>query len=1013
MSLTFLHRTAVCLILSLASLPALTQTAPPDGLRDRTPDIHAFVNARIVTSPGKVIENGTMVIRDGIIESVGTGEPPAGAPVRDLTGLTIYPGLIDMFTDYGFPKAAQGRDGDDGAGQKAKETASGALHWNSQVMAQRNASSLFRPDEKSAEKLRSQGITAALAVPNQGIFRGTSALVHTGEGTANELIVRSKVAHHITFERDRGADGYPNSLMGAIALIRQTMIDADWYARAQAAYASDPSLSRPEQDEALASLGDILIGSLPVIFETGNDRDFFRANTIAQEFGFDLIVRGSGHEYKRLEAVAATGRSVILPLNFPKAPDVRTPESALEVSLEELRHWDEAPENPGRLQNARVPIALTASELKDAGSFLSAVRTAVKRGLPEEAALSALTSTPARLCGVWKQLGSLSKGKIADFVVTDGNLFHEKTKIRETWIDGRRYEVTPVPSADLRGMWDVSIAGEAGTKAVSLKGEPDKLKGSVEWNGDLKLADIDLSGFRLSFSVPGDSVGKPGAIRMGAVVSNDTMEGTGEWPDGSGFAWSGTRTGPYTPEPDTTKAVGPVKASFPPVYPPGAFGRASIPPQSDVLVRNATIWTCGPDGRLENADLLVRDGTIRAIGRNLDTPSGVMVIDGTGRHVTPGLIDAHSHMAADAINEAGQAITAEVRIGDVLDADDISIYRALAGGLTTAHILHGSANPIGGQSQLIKLRWGVLPEQLKFENAPPTIKFALGENVKQSNWGEKFTTRYPQTRMGVEQIMRDEFNAALAYEKAMSDKSGIPARRDLELDAILEIIHGKRFVHCHSYRQDEILATMRVAEDFGFRIRVFQHILEGYKVADIMAEHGAGGSTFSDWWAYKFEVYDAIPYNGALMHNEGVLVSYNSDSNELARRLNTEAAKAVKWGGLTEEEALRFVTINPARQLFIDDRVGSLEEGKDADFAIWNGNPLSTYTRCEQTWVDGRKFFDREEDRKMNTEVTHQRAVLIQKVLASGDSGKGGGKKSGGTDTGDHPYSCTDFEGGH
>jgi N-acetylglucosamine-6-phosphate deacetylase len=328
-----------------------------------------------------------------------------------------------------------------------------------------------------------------------------------------------------------------------------------------------------------------------------------------------------------------------------------------------------------------------------------------------------------------------------------------------------------------------------------------------------------------------------------------------------------------------------------------------------------------------------------------------------------------------------------VRIGDVIDPDDIAIYRALAGGLTTALILHGSANPIGGQSQVIKMRWGVPAEEVKFAEAPPTIKFALGENVKQSNWGERYTTRYPQTRMGVEQIMRDAFQAALDYraEHARHEKqhAGLPPRVDLELEALLEILDGTRLIHCHSYRQDEILAMMRVAEDFGFRIAVFTHILEGYKVADVMARHGAAGSSFSDWWAYKLEVYDAIPYNGALMHAQGVLTSFNSDSDELTRRLNLEAAKAVKYGGLTEEEALKFVTINAAKQLRVDRLVGSLEPGKTADFVIWSGHPLSTYSICEQTWVDGRRYFDRDEDRQLQQEVQRQRTTLIQKALRS------------------------------
>jgi len=287
----------------------------------------------------------------------------------------------------------------------------------------------------------------------------------------------------------------------------------------------------------------------------------------------------------------------------------------------------------------------------------------------------------------------------------------------------------------------------------------------------------------------------------------------------------------------------------------------------------------------------------------------------------------------------------------------------------------------------------MLPEQMKFEGAIGGIKFALGENPKQSNWGEKYTTRYPQTRMGVEQIIRDEFTAAREYEKAMANAKSnatlIPPRRDLELETLVEILNKKRLIHSHCYRQDEIMMLLKVSDDFGFQVGTLQHILEGYKVADEMAKRGVGGSAFSDWWAYKFEVIDAIPYAGALMHNAGVLVSYNSDSNEMARRLNTEAAKAVKYGGLSEIEALKFVTINPAKQLRIDNRVGSLEVGKDADFVIWSGHPLSTYTICEQTWIDGRKYFDREEDAMMREDVQKKKAELVQKALKSKKKGSG------------------------
>ncbi|MFM9063682.1 MAG: amidohydrolase, partial [Pirellula sp.] len=395
-------------------------------------------------------------------------------------------------------------------------------------------------------------------------------------------------------------------------------------------------------------------------------------------------------------------------------------------------------------------------------------------------------------------------------------------------------------------------------------------------------------------------------------------------------------------------------------YPMASFGLESIPEQPNVLVvQNTTLWTGGPAGLLRDADMIVRNGKIEAIGIDLPVPEGATIIDGSKYEVSPGLIDCHSHMATDSgVNEGTQAVTAEVRIGDFINAEDITIYRQLAGGLTSANILHGSANPIGGQNQVIKLRWGRPYEELKFQGAPAGVKFALGENVKQSNWTDTSRTRYPQSRMGVEQLFRDRFNAAKQYDSNWKQwnltPKGLPPRRDLELDAIAEILRGERWIHCHSYRQDEILALIRVCDEYGIKIGSLQHILEGYKVAEAIAKHGATASSFSDWWAYKLEVYDAIPYNGALMHQQGIVVSFNSDDAELGRHMNHEAAKAVKYGGVDPHSALQFVTLNPAKQLRIDKHVGSLEVGKDADFVLWSGSPLSVRSRCEQTWIDGR-----------------------------------------------------------
>jgi N-acetylglucosamine-6-phosphate deacetylase len=415
-------------------------------------------------------------------------------------------------------------------------------------------------------------------------------------------------------------------------------------------------------------------------------------------------------------------------------------------------------------------------------------------------------------------------------------------------------------------------------------------------------------------------------------------------------------------------------------------GRGAITNPPVVLIRNATIWTSGPQGILTNAALLVSGGKVLSIGDLTPAPTNALVIDAAGESVTSGIIDCHSHTAIlGTVNESTLPSTAMVRIRDVVNSETENIYEQLAGGVTMVNLLHGSANPIGGQNAVIKMRDGDSPEELIYSNAPQGIKFALGENVKQSNWGEKFTTRFPQTRMGVRTFYENRFTAAQQYLQAWTDyrkngTNGVPPRRDLELEAIGEILQGTRLIHCHAYRQDEMLMLMRTMETFGVKIAAFHHVLEGYKIADEIAAHGAGASTFSDWWAYKFEVYDAIPCNGSLLRDRGVVVSFNSDSSELARRLYLEAAKAVKYGGTPQPEALKFVTLNPAKQLHIDKWVGSLEPGKDADFVLWSKSPLDSGTVCLQTWIDGKKFFDRSLNAARVARLKKERDDLLAKA---------------------------------
>jgi imidazolonepropionase-like amidohydrolase len=418
-----------------------------------------------------------------------------------------------------------------------------------------------------------------------------------------------------------------------------------------------------------------------------------------------------------------------------------------------------------------------------------------------------------------------------------------------------------------------------------------------------------------------------------------------------------------------------------------------------VFIQNATILTV-THGNIEHGSILIRDGKIAAVGTDLKAPEGAMVIDATGQFVMPGIIDCHSHIAVDgSVNEGAPAVSSMVNIADVLNPEDKNIYRDLAGGVTTANILHGSANPIGGQTVVIKLRWGKPASALPFEGALPGIKFALGENPKHTNFGppEGTPPRYPATRLGVEEVIRQAFTEAREYKKkwddykqrkAAGEPNLIPPRRDEKLEPLVEVLEGKRYVHAHSYRADEILMLIRVANEFGFKVRTFQHVLEGYKIADEIAASGAGASTFSDWWAYKMEAYDAIPYNAALMQERGVNVSVNSDDPDEARHLNQEAAKSMKYGGLSPNDALKLITLNPAIQLGIENRVGSIGVGKDADLAIYNHDPLSVFAVVQKTLIDGQVYFDRQKDLAERPELEKEKQALLEKEKKTAEEEK-------------------------
>jgi imidazolonepropionase-like amidohydrolase len=997
-----ISRIIVLFFVSIVSLYAqpFVQTRDIDGLRQKELRYIALTNITLVPEPGKVIQNATIIVRDQRIEAVGTNIAiPAGATVRNMRGAWIYAGFVESYSTAGL--GAGGRrggpafpaEGDIDEVEKPQSINRGARYWNETVHPEFRAAESVGFDDKAAGDFHKNGFTAAQVNSGDGLIRGASALVLARPGQASDIIVKSDVALWMGFRKGSSRNPYPSSLMGSIALLRQALLDAQWYESAQKAFQSNPKLSMPETNISLEALAQYIQQRKPVIFETDNEHGIMRAAKIAKEFGLNIVYEGSGREYRRLSTIVALKPTIILPVNFPAVPDVSTPDRAENVALADLKGWDAAPANPAVLDSAGIRFAFTMNGLRDKSDFLKNIRRSIQYGLNPETALAALTTVPARLLGAEDLMGTVSAGKLANLIIADGNIFESGT-IKSVYVAGEEFIMSRPAEMDIRGAWRLNAEALPQLK-MNIEGKNPESPSCTGFLRDSVRVDIKLNtstGNSISFSLAGDSLGFEGSIRFTGQMDSLNGSGYGILPTGRRILWTAKRDSAYKPKNQDAKPPKSFRPAFATLLPDGPFGLESRPPQRSVLIRNATLWTAAKEGILKETDLLISGGKIAAIGKNLSAKADT-VIDATGLHVSPGIIDEHSHIAIESgVNEGTHAVTAEVRIGDVLQPDDINIYRQLAGGVTASHLLHGSANPIGGQLQLIKLRWGEDAESLKMD-FPGTIKFALGENVKQSNWGERFTTRYPQTRMGVEEIMRDGFRAALEYEKAMKEYQAAPAGKmppkpDIQLETLLEIVRSQRFIHCHSYVQSEILMLIRLAEEFGFKINTFTHILEGYKLAREMSVHGSGGSTFSDWWGYKFEVYDAIPQNSGIMHEQGVTVAVNSDDAEMARRLNQEAGKSVKYGNVPQEEAIKFVTINPAKLLKVDDKTGSLEIGKDADIVLWTGNPLSNFSRVEQTYVDGRRYFDRQIDEQLRKRDRNIRAVLEQRAIEAAASGE-------------------------
>ena len=979
--------------LAAALLTALAGATMARGEAPLPPPYYAIEGARVVTGAGPILESATVLLADGLIEAVGADlATPGDAWVIDGSGLTVYPGLIDGLSSRGqAPPEGAGPPGGGGGGGfgergpeiRGPEDRPRTTPWVS-------AADLLGEDPQ-VDKWREAGFTAAVTVPESGIFAGQAVLIHLGDAEPRQRVIAGPLAQRLAFDT-QSFRSYPGSLMGVLAYVRQVLLDTEHYARVESLYAADPrGRERPVYDPALAALAEALAARRPFLVPGDLGREIDRALALGAEHDLATVVYGARGAYGRAEQLAAAGAAALVSLDWPEAEPDRDPDA--DTPFRTLYHRRLAVTTPAVLAAAGVPFAFTSGGLSSPEQVFENVRLAVEAGLSPAAALAALTSAPAGIFGVADRVGTLEKGKIANLVVATDDPWAEGAEIRMVFVDGRKYEervsdepVEP-PAADVSGTWTLEVESPRGSRELTarLTMAPDgKVTGEVSSeSGESSVDEGRMAGDLLRFKV---------TRMMGerSVEASYSLTVEGESASGSLSAGPmtmdvrGERTAPAEAgEEAAAKAAETVRleelAAAMAVYQGPAARLGSF------AIVNARVYTVSGE-TIDGGTVLVRDGKIRAVGRDVAVPAGVETIDAAGGSLIPGIVDAHSHTAAEGgVNEGSLAVTSMVGIEDVLDPDDVAIYRALAGGVTSANILHGSANPIGGQNAIIKMRWGADAAGLELAGAPPGIKFALGENPKRSNFRRPgMPERYPQTRMGVMDVIREALTEARAYQEewdayraGSGGKGALPPRRDLELEALAEVLSGERQVHAHCYRADEILQLLRLAEEFSFRVATLQHVLEGYKVADEIAAHGAGASTFSDWWGYKVEAYDAIPYNAALMAERGVVVSINSDSDEEMRHLNQEAAKAMKWGGLDEVAALKLVTLNPAIQLGIADRVGSIEVGKDADLVLYDGPPLAVESVVSKTFVDGDLYFDREADRRRQETIDAIKARLL------------------------------------
>lgn len=880
----------------------------PAGLR---PGAVAIRGARVVLEVGKELPKANVLVRDGILTAVGPDVAiPTDAQVVEGSDLVVYPGFIDAANAWGinFDLRRSAAGPPEPTDLAAEALAATRPDNRKGVTPEFEVATALKQDDDAAEGWRKAGVLSRHCLPDSGVFGGTSALVLHGNNVPRGLVLRTTVGVQASFRSPAG-QGYPSTTMGTIAHARQTMLDAGYHQRLKEAFNRQGQGPRPPLDPALDVLGAVLNRQLPVFFDAETKDEINRALDYAKEFNVNLVLVGGAEAWKTVDRLAASKVPVVVRINWPDAP--RPPSRRRGPSPFDPPGG--APEGETPERDADLPAKVKAEQ---------------ERKLQEEVKCALeLHRKGVRVCFSGQGLSG------------EKFLANLRRLVKEGLPEDVVLRSLTLGTAELCG--GVPVLGRLSVGApanlVAFTGPWHDAESQVR----CVAVDTQFFEYETKKKEPKKDETKPGETK----------------PD---------EKKPNPAKPTATKAATEPKAD-------NSEKKKDLPSETDAdrvpklktggncLIRGATLITVSR-GTLK-ADLLVRGGKIAEIGPSLKAPDGVTVISAEGWYVMPGIIDTHSHFSVSGgVNEFTLSVVPEVRVRDVVASDDVQIYRALAGGVTTARLLHGSANCVGGQDAVIKMKWGADAAALIIADAPRGVKFALGENVKRSSG------RFPNTRLGVEAVLVRAFTEAQAYqrawaryrEEAAAGKPTLEPRRDLRLEALVDILEGRLHIHCHCYRADEILMLLRVADRFGFKVRSLQHGLEGYKVAPEIAAHGCSLSSFADWWAYKLEAYDAIPYNAALLTEAGAVAVLKSDSNELMRHLYQEAAKLMKYGGMSDTEVLKTITLHAAQQLGLDRRLGSLDVGKDADLAIFSAHPLNAFARCEMTLIEGEVFFQRE-----------------------------------------------------